>query len=178
MNYNKRLLTSTAIYLLPSVLSRSLDCYGITKNDLDKISVRNYDINKPYLDNHIFLMINISLFKDLRIYALQKETNFRRYYFSRIDGVDYIIFVFEIIDGLYFKNSNIYETICLGNVQLLPYAYKKYICKYWDISIAHDDVFDILFSPDKIDYRIDISEDIIPEEAYVETEIDLIGLGI
>jgi hypothetical protein len=177
MKYNNN-ATNTAIYLLPSVLLHTLDYYGIREADLDKVSVMNYDINKPHLDKHLFIMIEVSLFKNLRIYAFQRERNFERYYFSRIADKDYIIFVFKIIDGLYFKDTNIYESVCLGNVQLLPFTYKKFICSYWDVSFKFDNVFNILFDPEMSDNRIEIQNDIVPEETYIETLADKISLGI
>ena len=155
-NYNLSMLLLLPL-VNPKITSKSELLDGYEDAIIDGF---NCDINKPYLDNHIHIVVETAKFKSEHvspIFGLDETESVAHYRLSGIWTLSYAI----KIDKDY---ESEYKLIIEGNVHLLPKEIKLRILKFWGAMVT-DNLFKILFEDNK---KIDISKEFVMEEDYVE----------
>ena len=127
------------------------------------IDAFSFDINKPYLDNHVHLVFDNSMYieKDVPTIANSRFLDHISHY--RMSGVFVKSYAMKISDEYQSSKKIILE----NKVSKLPYATKIKIFKFWDLT-ATSNLFKILFEEEPV--IEDISKEILPEEDYIDTD--------
>ena len=129
-------------YLLPMFGEKNtllVDDEGITF-----LNVFIEDVDKPYLDNHIFILYELKdatkMCRPLtKIYATKQYHS--SYSFAN-DGKTYTVVIFTI--PIRYKKD--YKNITIGKYNEASLSYKKAVLEYWDIKDTNSSTYRILFN--------------------------------
>lgn len=142
--------------------------YGITLADIDQRrgfrGVFSYDINRPSLDNHIFLIYSrmttgFSIERDARLKSLPSYYSRRE---IRIKGITFLCYTFVITD----RNVRRIK----DNVFSLNDGEKMRIFKFWNFT--DDDINYYMLHPDDVFNFEQFEQKVIPEWDYIPDEWD------
>jgi hypothetical protein len=131
------------------------------------INAFSYDINKPYLDNHVHLVFDNSMYREKDVPTIVKSSFLDHISHYRISGV----FVKSYAMRLSEEYQLSIKLILDNKVSELPYAVKIKIFKFWDLN-ANSNLFKILFENEPL--KSDISKEILIEEDYIDLDAELI----
>jgi hypothetical protein len=123
----------------------------------------SYDINKPYLDDHIHLVFDNSMFKEKDVEPITKRDELCYISHYRLSGVYVKVYALKISDE--FELSK--RLIMNNDISSLMPEVKAKIFKFWNTS-GRTNLFDILYNEKPSDKEV--SKEILPEEDYIETE--------
>ena len=129
----KEKYTLSITYLLPLVAKANQEWFmGRQKYiplSMIKTFVNGYsgDINKPWLDNHLFLLFESEYDKDFNPSTLRERSTFHSSYGYRIDKKFYTVFVFNLPK----EYNDIYKDIKESKFDLIPRGLKKSIIEFW-----------------------------------------------
>lgn len=141
---NSTELTRSSKYLLPTIFSDN----SITENGF--VNVYNKDVNRPWLDDHIFVVYETTLERGSFYKIMTKHPLYYDTKYSTIDGIGYTLYIFKPKPEL----REAYSFILDGNVRLADTEVKKSIIQFWPI-----------YLPELMDRAKHTPiEDIIPEE--------------
>lgn len=129
----------------------------------------NYDINKPYLDEHIHLVFDTSMFRTSNVETITNDK--KQEYISnyRISGIFVKSYALRIEKDYLDSRTLILE----NKIFSLRYDIKIKIFKFWNLK-ADSDLFKLLFVEPKLITKID--KEILPEEDYIEEDEDNISI--
>ena len=168
----KEQTTHSTIYLLP-LIAEDNEIWAsyngeviLHKSITNFINVYNKDINKPWLDSHIFILFKSGYDGEFDRTSLKKKKNYSTNYSYRIKGEFYDVYVFSVPNE--FKYS--YNTILEGNVSLLIENVKKKILRFW-IKNEKSHIYTMLY-PDDTAYKLsNIKYEMIGECDDLENDI-------
>jgi len=126
----------------------------------------NHDINKPYLDNHIHLVFDTSMFRTIEVDSITKDKKQDMISHYRISGVFVKSYAIKIKDE-YLSSKNL---ILDNKIFNLRYDIKIKIFKFWNLK-ADSKLFKVLF--EEGNPKEDITKEVLPEEDYIEDDFDL-----
>lgn len=143
--------------------------WGLKLEDIDQSKgfrgVFSYDINRPSLDNHIFLLYSrkttaFSIDRDARLKSLPSFYSRRE---VRIKGITFLCYTFVI------SNPNIrkIKDNCFGSLTDFE---KMRIFKFWNFT--DDDINNFMLHPIDIDVKVEqFEQKVIPEWDYVPDDL-------
>jgi len=119
------------------------------------------DINKPWLDNHVFLLFETSKNPTFDMKELEENENFTTKYPLKIRDKFYMVYAFEIP----FDNRFDYEEIMTGNYNRMHSDAKAQIIKFW-LASPDTQLFKNLYDT-KSTYG-KVTDEMIEEEDYFD----------
>ena len=130
----------------------------------------HYDINKPYLDNHIHLVFDTSMFRTIEVNTITNDNKQDKISHYRISGVFVRSYAIKIKEEYLSSRDLILE----DKIFNLQYEIKIKIFKFWDLK-ADSKLFKVLFEEPK--ESTNIKTEILPEEDYVEDDFDYLNVS-
>lgn len=141
---------------------------AITKADLSEkagfVGAYSEDINRPYLDNHIFLLYAYNVLTNEAIETwkkLKEARNLYNVYKFKIKNIPFIMFAFTIINKSI--KHIIYDSIALNKNE------KMRIISFWNLQDA--DINRYMLNPKCVMYNKFVNN-VIPEQDY-EPELEV-----
>jgi len=121
------------IYLLPLVAETDDKWYAFKNEYIPQSNINTLingyraDINKPWLDKHVFLMFESAADKNFDIEILRSKRNFHSMYNYRLNKKFYNIVVFTVPK----EYKEVYDNIIEDQTGLIPIEVKKRILSFW-----------------------------------------------
>jgi len=169
----KETLNSSLLFLLPLVAEKGetwLDYTGAknlySTRDDSFVNGYNIDINKPWLDRHIFLLFEAAIDLDLPLSKLRRNENFKSKYTVKINKVFYVIYAYRIPD----EKEKSYRHILDGDYRHISGDDKADIISFWEEGVDSL-LFHSLYRSDKTLGKIENEE--IYEVDYLPTREDI-----
>jgi len=157
----KETINTSLLFLLPLVARENENYLDYTqasnlfsKRDDSFINGYNKDINKPWLDRHVFLLFNAAIDPMLSQYWLKSNENYTSNYAIRKDGIFYQIYSYRIPD----KYEDDYKKIIEGQYKDISDETKAVIINFWETN-TNSLLFNSMYGKSSVLGKIE-SEDI------------------
>jgi len=125
------------------------------------VNAFHYDINKPYLDNHIHIVFDTLLFREREVATIKDKSELEKISSYQLSGIYVKSYALRIAE----EYSSSLELILKNKAFNLAPEIKVKILKFWDMPV-NSILFDTLY----VNPKMDISKEILPEEDYLEDE--------